>query len=340
MPFFSPLSSRRRLHAPEARQGPRDLGVGEAEAADERDRAEGVAHVVEPGQRRGETGRGKARLEERELGPLRPERDVAGREVGAGVVERDANDRRARFLRDVDDARIVGVHDDGAVFGDEADDLSEGLDHRRKIGVEVGVVELDVADEEVPGLVVEELGPAVEERRVVLVALEDEVRAAPAPVAPAEVLHLPADDEARVSPGVEQEPGGQGRGRRLAVRPGDDDRGLPGQQMFPDRLWQGEDRQAAAGRLGRLDVVAESGVADDDHVAVGGDVARCEALRDGDAEPLEGRRHGRVEGPVAPGDAVALLQQQGGQRDHGRPADRDEVKAADFRHLRRGVWSN
>jgi hypothetical protein len=231
------------------------------------------------------------------------------------------------------DARIVGIDDDDALGRHEADDLAEGLDDGGEVREEVGVVVLDVADEEVPGLVVEEFGAAVEESRVVLVALEDEVGALSAPVSAAEVLHLAAHQKARLPPRIEQKPGRQGRGRRLAVRAGDDDRGPAGQQVPPDGLWQGEDGKAAARGLGRLDVVAQGRIADDDGVAVGRDVLGRETLRDRDAELLDQGGHGRVERAVAARNAVAFLEQEGRQRDHGGAADRDEVETAVFAHL-------
>ncbi len=276
---------------------------------------------------------GQARLEQRELRALRGKHDVARREIRARVSERNAHDRCARVRRERGDARVVDVQDDDAVLGHEAHDLAKRLDHGREVRVEVRVVVLDVADEEMPRLVVQELRTAVEERRVVLVALEDEGRAASAPVAVAEVAHLAADEKARIAPRVEQQPRRQRRGRRLAVRPRDDDGGPARQQVLPHGLWQGEDGQTAPRGLGRLDVVAQRRVADDDGVAIRRHVLGRKALRDRDAQLREQGGHGRVEGAVASGHDVALFPQEGGQGHHGRPAHRHEVKVTDFAHL-------
>ena len=257
---------------------------------------------------------GDARLESVKSVPSGAEDDVARREVGAGIVERDAHDAaRAASRGDVHDARIVARSTTTTPSaGTSATTLRKASTTAVEVRIEVRVIELDVADEEVPRLVVQELRAAVEERRVVLVALEHEVRPGAPPIAAAEVLHLAADEEARVAARVEQQPGRQRRGRRLAVRAGDDDGGLSRQQVLPHRLRQREDGQAPARRLGRLDVVAERGVPDDDGVAVRRHVLGARTpCATGIPRRLEDGRHGRVEGAVAAGDAVALLERGG-----------------------------
>ena len=143
-----------------------------------------------------------------------------------------------------------------------------------------------------------------------------------------------ADEEARVAPGIEQEPGRQGRGGRLPMGSRDDHRGLSRQQVLPHGLWQREDRKAPADGFGRLDVVAKGRVPDHDRVALRGNVLRSEPRGERDPEALEGGRHGRIELAVATGDPVALLEQEGRQGDHGRPAHGHEVEPADSRRHR------
>ena len=69
-PVLLALDLHAALHALEPRERAADLADREAEAADERDRAEGVADVVAAGERGGEARRGQARLEQRELRAL------------------------------------------------------------------------------------------------------------------------------------------------------------------------------------------------------------------------------------------------------------------------------
>src|SRR6266508_4324361 len=103
------------------------------------------------------------------------------------------------------------------------DDAAEGFDDGGKIRIEVRVIEFDVADEEVPGLVVEKLRSAVEEGGVVLVPLEHEVRPSSPSISAGKVFHLAADQEARVAAGIQEQPGEKSRGGRLAVSARDDD---------------------------------------------------------------------------------------------------------------------
>ena len=88
----------------------------------------------------------------------------------------------------------------------------------RDVGIDVGVVELDVVDHDRLGHVLEELRRLVEEGAVVLVALDDEVAAAAEPVARPEVGGDAADQQRRVEPRMRQYPRHQARGGRLAMR--------------------------------------------------------------------------------------------------------------------------
>ena len=189
------------------------------------------------------------------------------------------------------------------------------------------MVVLDVADEEVPRLIVQKLRPAVEEGGVVFVSLEDEVRPRAAPVAPAEVAHLAPDEESGIPSRVEKQPGRQGRRRRLAVGAGDDDGNLVRQQILAHGLRQGKDGDASPRRFGGLDVVARRRVPDDDRVAVRRDVLGGKALEYRDLERFEQGRHRRIKIEVASGDPVPGFCQESRQGDHGGSADADHVKA-------------
>jgi hypothetical protein len=98
------------------------------------------------------------------------------------------------------------------------------------IGVDVAVVELDVADHEEVRAVVEELRSLVEERGVVLVPLDDRP-AAPAEAPRRAVDRLAADQHGGVeAPGGEQV-GGERRRRGLAVGAGDGDGAAVGAEL-------------------------------------------------------------------------------------------------------------
>src|SRR5262249_57139560 len=97
-------------------------------------------------------------------------------------------------------------------------------------GEDVDVVELDRRQDRRARPVVEELRALVEEGAVVLVALDDEVRALAEAVALAQVLRHAADEEAGIAPGVEEHEGEERGGRGLAVGAGDDDRVALGEE--------------------------------------------------------------------------------------------------------------
>ena len=90
-------------------------------------------------------------LQEREVRSGRVVFDVSRREVGSGVRERHPRDRRSGLASDLDDPVVVGIGHDRAFGRHERDDLAEGFEDGGEIRIEVRVIELDVADEEVRG---------------------------------------------------------------------------------------------------------------------------------------------------------------------------------------------
>ena len=118
---------------------------------------------------------------------------------------------------------IVAVAEQQAVARHEPDEMAERLLHRREVGEDVRVIELEVVDDGDFGQVMDELAALVEKRRVVFVALDDEPFAVGEPRALAEIVRDAADEIARVQPVVLEHPRQQRGGGGLAVRAGDDD---------------------------------------------------------------------------------------------------------------------
>ena len=128
-----------------------------------------------------------------------------------------------------------------------ADDLGHLGEPRIEAGAELRdrgparmVVELDVRQHREPGT-------ELEHGAIRLVALDDQPAGARACVA-AELRHDAADDPGRVVAGLLQAERDHGRGRRLPVRTGDDDRGSRGDELREERRSR---RPARRGRDGR-----------------------------------------------------------------------------------------
>ena len=89
-----------------------------------------------------------------------------------------------------------------AVPRNEVRQSSERQPHRVEVLIDVGVIELDVADDGNLRQVLQELGGLVEERAVVFVALDHELLAAPCPIAGTAVSQVQrdaADEHRRVA---------------------------------------------------------------------------------------------------------------------------------------------
>ena len=75
--------------------------------------------------------------------------------------------------------RTVSAEQQQAAPRHQVDQSPERQPHRIEVGVDVGVIELDVVDHGNIGQVLQKLGGLVEERAVVLVAFDHEVAALP-----------------------------------------------------------------------------------------------------------------------------------------------------------------
>ena len=107
-----------------------------------------------------------------------------------------------------------------------------------QVRIDIGVVELDVADHGNVRQVLQELRGLVEERAVVVVPLDDELSPAANSVAAVEVFGDTADEHAGIGAAVSQEPSGQRRRRGLAVSTRYDDRPRSPQKMIADGFRQ------------------------------------------------------------------------------------------------------
>ena len=90
-------------------------------------------------------------------------------------------------------SRAVGAEQQQAAARHQVDEPPERQPHRVEVGVDVGVVELDVVDDGDVGQVLQELRRLVEEGAVVLVAFDDEVAALPDPIARPVLAEVPRD---------------------------------------------------------------------------------------------------------------------------------------------------
>ena len=151
--------------------------------------------------------------------------------------------------------------------------MAEGLLHRREVGEDVRVIELEVVDDGDFGQVMDELAALVEERRVVFVALDDEPFAVGEPRALAEIVRDAADEVARIQPVVLEHPRQQRGGGGLAVRAGDDDGAFAANEKLAQQIRQRTKPQLVVETEFRLRIAARNGVADDDEVGLVREIA-------------------------------------------------------------------
>ena len=197
------------------------------------------------------------------------------------------------------------------------------------VRIDVGVVVLEVVEHHGARAVVHELGALVEERRVVLVSLDDEERAATEPGAQLEVGRHAADEEARIEPGMLENPGEERGARGLAVCAGDREHPAVLQHCACQPLGPGKIRQRAFEQRFDHRLPACHDIADHHHIRCRRELRGVETLGEGDTERLELRAHWRIDVAIGAGDGEAR-----GACDRCHPAHEGATDAEDVDVLR------
>ena len=317
--FHAPLDALKRL------QSALDLLRRHAAHAGDGDIGEGVHDIVLAG---------KIRPEAKPFAPFPPCRERASFrcELNLGCVRIAAarhperEPARPRVGAERHHIRIVSIGHDHILGRNLLHPVPERFDDRIEVRVDIGVIELDVVQQKRIGVVVQELRAFIEERRVVFVALDHELRPVPELEILIEIERDPANDHARIASRRFQQPGHQRRGRGLAVRSGHHDGMLLLDEELMNGLGHRGVRQVELQRAGRFSIRRGRHVADHHQIGMERDeVVLRIPLENRDAEAVEVGRHRRIDVLVGAGHFVAALLQHSGERGHGSAADADEV---------------
>src|SRR6186713_2958195 len=200
---------------------------------------------------------------------------------------------------------------------------------RRQVFIDIGVIELEVVEDERLRAVVNELGTLVEERRVVLIGFDDEELPATQPGTDRKVSRNSADEETGIEPCMLENPAEHAGGGGLAVRASDSEHVNVSQyfarQPFRSR---GVGNAAVEQCLDDRDT-ARHHVAYDHHVGAGHELPGFETRGELDTQRLQLRAHGWIDILVRPGDAMARSFRDGRDAAHERTADAENVNVHD-----------
>src|SRR5512139_383743 len=246
----------------------------------------------------------------------------------------EALDRRpAAALEHAVEVGVGAVGDDEPVAGNGAHQVVElGLDGG-EVGKDVGVVVLEVVEDDGTRTVVDELGALVEEGGVVFVGLDDEEGAVGQPRGHFEILRDAADQETGAQARIFEDPRQHGGGGGLAVGAGDGQHPFVLQNIVGQPLRTGGVGQAALEDGFHQRVAAGHDVADDEDIGLEVDLAGVPAFGQFDAERAQLVGHRRVDVGVAAGDGVAGWARDGGDAAHEGAADAEDVQMHDL------VWN-
>ncbi len=247
--------------------------------------------------------------------------------LGGKAVALDAAKRVRDAFGDVGVA-IVG-HDQPAPRH-QIHQTFEGSLNRFEVGINIGVVELDVGKNQPIGKVMQELGSLIEEGGVVLVAFEDEGARGAQLKAGAKILSDAADQERRIERRVflrgdlvnpRQHAGGGG----FAVRAGDDQRLAAREKLLMQQGGHRGKGNAVVEHALHFGIAARESIADHNQIGRGIKIGFGVRLQHRDAQRVQQVAHGRIGRLVGAGDAMALQLQKAGQRSHRCATNSAEV---------------
>jgi hypothetical protein len=197
---------------------------------------------------------------------------------------------------------------------------------RSKIGEDVSMIKLQVVQNGGARAVVHEFGALVEEGGVVLVRLDDEERGAGMAGGHWEIHRHAADEEAGGAPGPFQDPGEHGSGGCLAMRAGDGEHVLSGEDVFGQPLRPGHVALAMIKDRFQQRVAAHHNVADHPHVGAHDQLLLVEPFGQLDAERAQLLAHRRIDVRVAAGDSIAGGARDGRDAAHEGAADSEDME--------------
>ena len=298
-----------------------------------RQRSEAVEHVVQPEHRPMHVANRVTRVKDCESTAVALQQTRAPVEgvVGHAVAQQaEAFDRRpAAHRQHLGKARIFAVDDQSATAGHGPHKMMELTLDRGDVGKDIGVVVFEIVEDRHQRPVVHEFAALVEECGVVFVGFDHEFAAGADARGHAEILGDAADQETRIAPGAVQQKTEDGRRGGFAVGAGDRERVAAGQHVFAQPGGSRGVVQAVIEHIFDGGITARQRIADDDLVAVGGQVFGVVALTERNAEVFELRGHRRIHRLIAAFHRVPKLPRQRGDAAHESTGDTQNMKLQD-----------
>src|ERR1700756_5235708 len=125
------------------------------------------------------------------------------------------------------------------------------------------MIELQRSNDQIVRVIVKKFRSAIPERRLVLVAFQNELRSAPEPITLSEIFRNAANQEIWTPSRAVKNPRQHRRRRRLPVRAADDNRMPPRQKYFLQNFWQRAIRNLPVQHFFQLRIPARNDVSDD-----------------------------------------------------------------------------
>jgi len=171
----------------------------------------------------------------------------------------------------------------------------------------------------------QKLGSLVEERRIVLIAFQDEVLPLPQSEAAAEIFRDAAYEKGRLLARGLKNPREHRSSRRLAVRAGHHDGLACPQKQIGQRFRQRAKKNALVQHVLQFHVASGDGIAHHHPIRARLEVGFSVRLGHGNGRGGQKVGHWGIRGCVRAGYFESTLLEQPGQRRHGRTANTNQV---------------
>src|SRR5262245_52240369 len=182
----------------------------------------------------------------------------------------------------------------------------------------------------------EKLWSFIEESRIVLVALNDEIRTIGDLKAFTEILRNATDEKGRLAPGDLKHPRQHGRRCSFAVSTHNDDRILAANEIFLDRFRHRRVANPSIKDIFDFDISTRKRIPDDNQVGFGFlDVGGVVPLEYRNAKSIQEIRHRRIHIGIRTADRVSLLAKHSREGRHRRTTNAYEIDHLNNRGLQK-----
>ena len=204
-----------------------------------------------------------------------------------------------------------------------------------EVAINIRMVEFNRGENHGIRKVMKKFRSLVEERRVILIAFDDEFLAIGDGKAGAEIFRNPSHQKRRIASRKLKDPRHHAGCRGLSVGSGNHQRVVSANEFLMHHLRHRDHREALIEQVLKLRIAPRDGIADHHQIGRRNKILLAEGLQDRDAERIKKGGHRRIRSTVRAAHIQSPQLQHPCQRGHGGTADSDQMNTTSLYQSKR-----